>query len=52
MFRTYDDWKLDTPPEYNELPYGEPPHDEEQAPATLRVPYSQPGMGMRDKRSE
>lgn len=50
MYRTYDDWKLDTPPEYNQLPYGE--EHEEEAPATLRVPYSRPGMGMREKRSE
>ena len=51
MFRTYDDWKLATPPEYDELPYGEE-HEEEKVPDTLRVPYSRPGMGMRDKRSE
>ena len=52
MFRTYDDWKLATPPEYEEM--GEPPkeEDDEPCPATLRVPYSRPGMGMRDKRSE
>lgn len=53
MFRTYDDWKLATPPEYEEM--GEPPKEEEDedcCPPTLRVPYSRPGMGMRDKRSE
>lgn len=33
MFRTYDDWKLDTPPEYDQLPYG-PPEDEEMEDET------------------
>lgn len=50
MFRTYDDWKLATPPEYDEPPKED--EDDEPIPATLRVPYSRPGMGMRDKRSE
>jgi hypothetical protein len=46
MFRTYDDWKLATPPEYDELgsslhdEMGEPPiHEEEEdepAPVTHR----------------
>lgn len=54
MFRTYDDWKLATPPEYDEPPTkeGEDEPTIEEAPVTLRVPYSRPGMGMRDKRSE
>jgi len=36
MFGTYDDWKLATPPEYDELGsslheyMGEPPHEEEE----------------------
>ncbi len=52
MFRTYDDWKLATPPEYEEGPPERNEPDEEASPPTLRVPYSRPGMGMRDKRSE
>ena len=38
MFRTYDDWKLATPPEYEDplgLDWGDPPEEEEPSPRSL-----------------